>query len=134
MGGTGRIGLDGISIVSGLHVCFMVLQDKIRPYVAGSESSECTKVSSYLSMIYTWPEHGPDIGQSVKYTPWKCPVICQGLSRGRCPIAYCLECMCRQQDRRQIAEKEGNPHVHDAASRHKRASIFSRWLLDTFGR
>ena len=42
--------------------------------------------------------------------------------------------MRRQQQRKQLAEEDGNPHVHDAASRHKRASIFSRWLLDTFGR
>ncbi|KAK9836477.1 hypothetical protein WJX74_001270 [Apatococcus lobatus] len=40
----------------------------------------------------------------------------------------------RQQHRQKLAHNEGNPHVHDAASRHQRAAIFSRWLLDTFGR
>ncbi len=40
----------------------------------------------------------------------------------------------RQQERQKIAQKEGNPHVHDSASRHARASIFSKWLVERFGR
>ncbi len=49
-----------------LHVWFMVLQDKSRPLVAGSEADGCMKhESSCPSMFHTWPGHEADIGQSL---------------------------------------------------------------------
>ncbi len=52
----------------------LVLQDKFCPHMAKSRSNECTKhAPSCPSVIHTWPDHAPDIRQSMNQIKWKCP-------------------------------------------------------------
>ena len=70
----------------------MVLQDDLRPHMAGSEADDCTKYEAfYPSTFHAPPICEPDIGQSTKQTQWELPIILEAHTG----VDDCLRLPCR---------------------------------------